>query len=257
MNNEEKNLTPEAEGAEQENNVTETANTSNQNKLSGGVLAAIIGGAAVIIIAIILMIVLIPGNNGDNPNQGNDGGESDVGDNTETKVTYTVTVVDEDGNPVNKAMVNIYPKGGTSFFMPTDANGKVSYRTDKEMQASILSLPTGYEYDKINTKLNFDDDGNLTITVRKQAPQGTEYLIRVVDQNGNVVVGARVQICEDSDEGSCLMPVTTDENGEAIYIVEEKSYKATINSLPEGYEKISDGYVYFEDGVAVIKVNKK
>ena len=43
------------------------------------------------------------------------------------------------------------------------------------------------------------------------------YVIKVVDKSGNPVVGASVTICQDSENGTCFMPKTTDEKGEAVF----------------------------------------
>ena len=188
---------------------------------------------------------------------GNDG--NDNGGNTQKpeKPTYTVTVVDQDGNPVKDAQIYFSPEGGIAFPLPTKADGKVSYTTDKKLTVSVLSLPNGYEYSELTKTQQFDANGNLTVTVTKlQEEEGTKYVIRVVDQNNNPGVGARVQMCESADEGVCLVPVTTDDNGEGIYTVAEKDYKAALTELPAGYEAIDSDYVYFENGVAVIKVTK-
>lgn len=190
--------------------------------------------------------------------KGNDNtGEQGNNDNTTPeKVTYTVTVVDQDGNPVKGAIVYFYPKGGVEMFYPTNENGATEgYKTDKEMSISVMTVPAGYEYDKLNEKQKVDaKDGKVTITVTKKAAEGTNYTIRVVDQNGNPVKGAMVQMCESAEV--CLTPILTDANGEAVYIQPEKEYKAAITNLPEGYESTTTGYTYFEDYVATIVVNK-
>lgn len=256
MNNEEKNLNPETEGVEENKPVTEESATAN--KLSGGMLAAIIGGAVVVILAIVLLIVLLPGSGNDNSG-GDDEGTSDVGGDTQTKVTYSVKVVDQNGDPVKDAMINFYPEGGTSFFYLTDKDGKTEgYRTDKKVSASVSVVPDGYEYDKIGQKLSFDKDGNLVITVTKLAEEKTEYLIRVIDQNGNPVVGAKIQICVPYGSCAILENVTADANGEVLNAIKEvEGYEAQIASLPDGYTDPSNGsYHPFEgnsdDGYTVV-----
>lgn len=191
-------------------------------------------------------------------NGGGEGSDNTNSNNNQTtgKVTYTVTVVDNNGNPVKDAQIFLSPEGGVAFPMPTDNSGKVSYKTDKKLTASVLSVPDGYEYADLNTSLTFDANGAVTVVVTKVEITGTDYVIRVVDQNGDAVVGAKVQMCEAANEGICLVPITTDDKGEAVYTVEEKAYKAAITSLPAGYELVSDDYVQFVDGVATITVNK-
>ncbi len=247
MNNEEKNLSPENSGAEENKSSAPTEQANGKKGLSGGILAAIIGGI-VVVVAVILLILLLPGNNSGNTGDGGD----DTGDTAPTEIEYTVTVVDQDGNPVKGALVYFYPKNGASFPLPTEADGKAVCASEEEMSVAIFTLPAGYEYSKLNQKQSLDGEGKLTVTVTKKAKEGTTYLIRVIDQDGNPVAGARVQMCESEDQ--CLTPVTTNENGEATYIEEVREYKAAITNLPAGYEKINSDYVYFENGVATIVV---
>ena len=57
------------------------------------------------------------------------------------------------------------------------------------------------------------------------------------------VAGVLVQMCESS--GSCRMPVTTDENGNAYYTYEEGEFKAQLTSgAPDGYS-VDDPAAYY------------
>lgn len=252
MNNEEKNSPIENDGAE---NIVKKENTTPaQKKLSGGMLAAIIGGIAIVLVAVILLIVLIPGGNGGNGNQGGNNAGTEQGDG---KTTYTVTVVDQNGDPVKDVQLLFTAAAGGMQLRITDEQGKATYSVEGGASVQVTGIPVGYEYDKLSETQNFDNNGNLNITVKKvEKAEGKKYIIVVLDQNDNPVVGAKVQMCEAENEGVCLIPVTTNANGEGIYNVEEKAYKAAITSLPEGYEQINEDYVYFENGVATIKVNK-
>ena len=73
--------------------------------------------------------------------------------------------------------------------------------------------------------------------------QGVTYTIKVVDEGGNPVVGAGVQLCKDT----CL-PAITDEDGIAEFrVAEDPEYKVSFMSVPEGYEGAEEAY-YFESG---------
>lgn len=202
-----------------------------------------------------LSISLVSCGGDDNTDNGN--GENN-GDNSETpvKVTYTVTVVDQNGDPVKDVMINFYPKGGTSFFYLTNKEGATdAYRTDKEVTVSVGNIPEGYTYDNLGNKQSFDKDGNLVITVNKV--QGVLYTIRLVDQNGNPVVGAGVQMCIPG--GSCVpFDNLTDADGVATKTMIENSFKAQITSLPEGYTDTTNGdYQSFEtnpDGGYIVEI---
>lgn len=240
MNNEEKNLTPENEGSE------EVVAAEGKKGLSGGVLIGIIAAAICVVVAVILLIVLLPGNNdsgdGGNNDDGNNGdGSGNVDPQPETDVTYSVTVVDQDGNPVKGAMVYFYGNGsGIDVPFPTNKDGVASYKTDKGVASvSLFTLPTGYEYVKLGQKQDLDSDNKLTITVTKKAEEntGVSYTVRVVDQNGDAVVGAMVQMCSDR----CFPLDPTDENGESVSIRKQDDFKAQIVSLPDGYTDITNG----------------
>lgn len=257
MNNEEKNRTPENAGAE-ENKVAASNEAGNsRKKLSGGVLAAIIAGVACVLVAVILLVVLLPGSNNNGQGSGDDNGGG-VGDNTETKVTYTVTVVDQDGNPVKGALIYFTPKSGTAFPLPTEADGKASYTTDKEVTVSVFTLPANYEYDKMSVAQSPDSEGNLTVVVTKVELVPTDFFeIYVVDQNGDPVPGVKVQLCSDS---ICREILSTDESGKVSYTYDDSNvYHALLagdaSDLPEGYTADNLGvYYYFEDGSKVLTI---
>lgn len=237
MNNEEKNLTPENEGSE------EVKAAEVKKGLSGGALIGIIAAAICVVVAIILLIVLLPGNKNSGDGGSNDGGgdNGNVDPQPETDVTYSVTVVDQDGNPVKGALVYFYSAGdGIDVPFPTNKDGVASHKTDKGVASvSLFTLPAGYEYVKLGQKQNLDSDNKLTITVTKKAEEntGVSYTIRVIDQNGDAVVGAMVQMCSDS----CFPFDPTDENGESVSVREVDDFKAQVVSLPDGYTDTTNG----------------
>lgn len=83
-------------------------------------------------------------------------------------------------------------------------------------------------------------------------PAGTVYTVTVVDEGGNPVAGAMVQICLET-----CMPGVTNENGVAEFATEEADYKASMMSMPEGYEYATEQTeFYFEGGYEVTIVLK-
>lgn len=56
------------------------------------------------------------------------------------------------------------------------------------------------------------------------------YTVTVVDDSGNPVVGALVQLCLEA----CI-PSVTNAEGKATYTVEEADYKVSFVSMPAGY----------------------
>lgn len=74
-----------------------------------------------------------------------------------------------------------------------------------------------------------------------------KFKVTVVDQNGDAVPNAMVQLCKDS----CL-PKQADENGVAIFDTEiTDGYKLSLMSCPEGYETeyVADNYIYLESDI--------
>lgn len=92
--------------------------------------------------------------------------EAPVDDGT---VTYTVTVQDEEGNPVVGAMVQICLD--TCYPSVTDADGIAKYAVaEADYKVSFLSVPAGYEYADETTEWYFADGSTeITITLKAAA----------------------------------------------------------------------------------------
>ena len=292
MNNEEKNPSLN-EDAVEENNDIMSEEPQSPKKPSSGLLTIIITLVACVLVAVIMIIALLPKNNGGDNNQNNnensgetgddqgtgdegtgDGGSGNEGTGNEgtgnegtgnegtgneedTKVRYTVTVVDENGNAVSGVDIHFYPEGGVDFPKTTDAEGKAIYTTAKKITVAVTSIPDGFKpYDKLNEKQSFDADGNLTITLTKAEVVVNYYYVLVIDQNDNPIPGVMVQIC--GDVTGCKMPQLTDENGKAAFTYNEgENYHAQLTQLPDGYT-VGDVSAYYDivDDVATIKLTK-
>lgn len=83
------------------------------------------------------------------------------------------------------------------------------------------------------------DDGKVT------------YTVEVVDEGGNPVASAAVQLCKDS----CL-PGMTNAEGVATFRVVEDDYKVSFMTMPEGYEAEAEEF-YFEDGAYELTITLK
>ncbi len=95
---------------------------------------------------------------------------------------------------------------------------------------------------------------NQTSSNEEETPK---FRVTVVDQNGDAVPNAMVQLCSDS----CL-PKAADENGIAIFDAEiTDGYKLSLMSCPNGYETeyVADNYIYLEDGITeyTFEITKK
>ena len=83
------------------------------------------------------------------------------------------------------------------------------------------------------------DDGKVT------------YTVKVVDEGGNPVASAAVQLCKDS----CL-PGMTNAEGVATFRVVEDDYKVSFMTMPAGYEAEAEEF-YFDDGAYELTITLK
>ena len=74
------------------------------------------------------------------------------------------------------------------------------------------------------------DDGKVT------------YTVKVVDEGGNPIAGAMVQLCLEA----CI-PALTDAEGVATYNLTEENYKVSFVQVPAGYTADAAEY-YFDAG---------
>ena len=96
----------------------------------------------------------------------------------------------------------------------------------------ITNAPEGYEY-STDTVAFPTGAKELTLTVTKIADSTINYTVKVVDEAGNPVAGAELQICFD---GGCLPNFfTTNANGEATASTAKNGLHVKIISLPEAY----------------------
>ena len=156
-------------------------------------------------------------NNTDNTNTDNTNTDNTNGDNTATDKTYTVTVLDGDNNPVAGVKLVItdektYPN------VTTDATGKASVQLPADtttVKVMVTSVPDGYvKPEKVSGVYHgvfASGATEFTLKVEKEASNKSTYTVKVVDQNGDAVVGINVQLCYN---GICAAAVPTDENGE-------------------------------------------
>lgn len=71
-----------------------------------------------------------------------------------------------------------------------------------------------------------------------------KYTVKVVDESGNPIAGAMVQLCKEA-----CFPSKTNDQGIAEFSLPEDEYKASFLTLPEGYTYTGEETAfYFEDG---------
>ena len=192
------------------------------------------------LLLVVCMIVCALSLTACNKNKDNTGDNTGNGtDNTQnTDKTYTVTIVDGDNSPVEGVKI-VITDGKTFPQTTTDASGKASAKLPEgTVSVMVTSTPDGYEKpEKISGAYHgvfASGSTELTITLEKAATGKADYTVTVVDQNGDAVVGAEVQLCPG---GVCLANnFTTDENGEiSVEITPGKVVNVKLVSLPGGY----------------------
>ena len=97
-------------------------------------------------------------------------------------------------------------------------------------------------------------DKNTEDTKDTQVDDGkVVYKVTVLDEAGNPVAGAMVQMCLNS----CVPGRTTDTGVAEFNLAEAEGYKVEILSLPAGFEKISEEPVYLENGQTELTITVK
>lgn len=84
------------------------------------------------------------------------------------------------------------------------------------------------------------DDGKVT------------YTIKVVDEGGNPIAGAMVQMCKET----CLPGATNAEGVAEFNVVEDSEYKVSFLTVPAGFEGAEEAY-YFEAGSFELTITLK
>ncbi len=161
--------------------------------------------------------------NGDNPQNPTSGN------------TYTVTVVDQDNNPISD--VNLMISDSSTIFIngKTGSDGKFSTETDgTNLSVMIVNVPSGYT--KPEGLISFNGEKQLTVTVTKKTEVKVTYSVKVVDQDGNAVEGVSIQLCPN---GTCLPDsFTTDSNGTITKdMTPDLPVDVKIITVPDGYSK--------------------
>ncbi len=77
------------------------------------------------------------------------------------------------------------------------------------------------------------------------------YTVTVKDQNGDPVVGAAVQMCDDK---GCKMPAPTNENGVVTFTYDPSNYHITIVECPAGYTVDTTQEFHFPEGSTELTV---
>ena len=156
------------------------------------------------------------------------------------KATYTVKVVDDKAQPLANVKVLLCLVEKTPVV--TDASGVATFANMavETYSVQLEDLPDGYKADKFSY---FFDDGSyeITITIKSPAAQMQEYTVKVVDENGVPVTGARVKFTKESGTSN----VITQNDGTASLHSMMADYTITVEA-PEGYAADTTEYKFAE-----------
>ncbi len=128
---------------------------------------------ALVLVMIMALLMCACGQDQTDIQDGSSSSSSSTTDNSSTvstddgKVKYTVTVTDEEGNPVSSVMVQLCDE----MCIPavTNAEGVAEFNLAKaDYYASITTTPSGYAED--TTKYNFDE-GSYELTIILKAAE--------------------------------------------------------------------------------------
>lgn len=95
-------------------------------------------------------------------------------------------------------------------------------------------------------KPNTNDNTQSSQDTSSNEKEDSKFTITLVDQNGDPVPNATVQVCSD-----VCFAMITDANGVAKFNFEyTDGHKVVLHTCPEGYETeyVGENYLYLEDG---------
>ena len=147
---------------------------------------------------------------------------------------YIVTVVDEEGNPIEEVTIQFCDADGCSSPVWTQEDGTAMCRTFRrdDKVAKVLEMPEGYTYAGDETEFSFDENDKTTIVLKKEGGE--------VEVEGDVYYFVSME----SDSES----MTADDLGMEAYIViaEDGTVKAVAGE--EAVEMVVDGDSIWMEG---------
>lgn len=156
---------------------------------------------------------------------------------------YTVTVVDENGNPISDVAVQLCTE--TSRYPgKTNAEGIATFSLKQDSYTvRLATLPSGYDYAGEEREFAMGEGTELTVTLKESDVTVTRYTVVVTDDMGNPISGVQVKLSGDSGESVGK----TDEDGVVQFTTYTDSYTVSLVAMPEGYAYL-EGDETFEMG---------
>lgn len=152
-------------------------------------------------------------------------------------IPYTVTVKDAQGNPVPNVSITLRSEDQDAS-ASTGADGVATIQLVAGTYAGTFVVPEGYDPVQSNAFELTAEKTAYEIVLTKTVIVMHDYTVKAVDEQGKAVAGVKIKI------GDTI--VTTDENGCAVFSMEEGSYTASIQELPEAYTAAAESYAFLE-----------
>ena len=100
----------------------------------------------------------------------------------------------------------------------------------------------------VNNDVDTDEDADDTSKDETDEDEGVQtqagFTVKIVDEGGNPVQGAMVQVCKDT----CLPAISNAEGIATFSLQIEDGHKLQVSSCPEGYEYDGEADIYLEPG---------
>lgn len=161
------------------------------------------------------------------------------------KITYSVSVIDGEGNPIPGAEVRMTIDGVPTIFV-TDETGRIAVELFEGNYTIQLIVPDGYITETTQFLLTAaNPDREIVLT--PYVPQEIDYTITIVDGDGAPLSGVSVIV-----DGQFRR---TDEQGTVVFTLLKGSYTAEIVP-PEGYTAESTSYSFGEEETFTITLRK-
>ena len=146
-----------------------------------------------------------------------------------TKVTYTVTVEDFEGNKVSGATIEIYQGETCVASGNTDSKGKFTAELEKaDNYTAKITKAEGYVFD--DDTFSFEDDTKVEFTV----DAAVEYKITLLDQfTEQSISGVTIEFYTSS--GDLAATCVTGDDGVASVWAIERAYTVVLVNVPAKY----------------------
>lgn len=205
---------------------------------------------SILLVFVSLLALFSCGGNGDN-NDGN-------ADSQQKAYVYSAKVV-AGTTPIVGAKVEIRNESADQkALLTTDSKGEIAKTYNEEIAgewvAKIISIPDVYGIEKTEYLGKTYTLTNGFVKIEFAQVELPQFEVKVVDQNGDAVVGVRVQVCA----GSNCRVAMTDEAGIARFDYAEGEHHANILIAPAGYTDSTNQqeYSFDEDLKCEIAITK-